>query len=52
MAISVVLMVISDALVAISDILVAILLILAAKNTTRASKLDALVMTFMQLLLT
>jgi len=52
-------MVISDALVAIPivlmailDILVAILLILAAKNTTRASKLDALVMTFMQLLLT
>gem|GEM_PF-4821763 len=57
--ISIVLMVISDALVAIPivlmailDILVAILLILAAKNTTRASKLDALVMTFMQLLLT
>ncbi|POZ56918.1 hypothetical protein LYSIN_01701 [Lysinibacillus sphaericus] len=45
-------MAISVVLMAISDILVAILLILAAKNTTRASKLDALVITFMQLLLT
>lgn len=50
--ISIVLMVIPDALVAIPDALVAIPMVQSVKNTTRASKFDALVMTFMQLLLT
>ncbi|TKI70762.1 hypothetical protein FC756_06610 [Lysinibacillus mangiferihumi] len=58
-AIPMVLMAISDALVAIPmvlmaipDALVAIPMVQSVKNTTRASKFDALVMTFMQLLLT